>query len=324
MLGRGLQMVGNRLGVVQQNGGWLNPVKVATLRKAVNAACDSMDGLEDGVIGAYERCFEAFNPRSLRCPNGRDTGDSCLSDAQIAAVETLHRPFEFGFPVANGLTSYPAWNYGHEDQPGGSMVLYVSGSQPAQFPIPSQDAQGRQTYYGNGVVRYFIAQDAHFNPLHFSPAQFADRVRQVSALMDSTDPDLSAFHARGGKLILKVNGADFAPSPFQGINYYKSVVAKMGQARVDEFTRAYVTPGAAHNGRGISNISGAEIPSGIDLLGVLDEWVESGNAPDTLVQVSQETSAPFTVLSSRPLCRYPRYNGRGDPNAASSFACTRQ
>ena len=321
----GLLPAHNRFGIVQQTGGWLSPAKVTTLRKAVSAACDAMDGLSDGVISAYEKCIGVFDPKTLRCPNGSDTGDACFSDRQITAVETIHRPFEYGFPVANGVTAYPAYNYGSEDQAGG-MIVWQTGSQPPQFPIVSRDVQSTGWYFGNGFVRYFYARDAKYNPLRFDPKDFSDRVRQISALMDSTDPDLSAFLARGGKLILKAHGADFAVSPFQAVNYYKSVVAKMGQDKVDSFIRFYVTPGVNHGGEGVTS-SGAAVPNKVDLLGALDAWVDSAKAPENLVQVSQETTAPFKVLSSRPMCRYPlypRYNGQGDPNAASSFTCTTQ
>ena len=62
--------------------------------------------------------------------------------------------------------------------------------------------------------------------------------------MDSTDPNLSPYAARGGKLILKENMSDHAISPFNGINYYQGVVEKLGQAGVDSFMRFFVTPGA--------------------------------------------------------------------------------
>jgi hypothetical protein len=123
------------------------------------------------------------------------------------------------------------------------------------------------------------------------PAQFADRVRQVSALMDSTNPDLSAFAARGGKLIMYENMADYAQSPYAGIEYYKSVADRMGQASVDRFMRLYVTPGADHMGVGA--------PSSIDMLEVLTNWIERGTGPGDLVQLDQETKPPFTVLAAR-------------------------
>jgi hypothetical protein len=68
------------------------------------------------------------------------------------------------------------------------------------------------------------------------------------------------------------------------------------QQKVDSFLRFYVTPGVNHGGEGVTS-SGAAVPSKVDLLGVLDAWADSGKAPDTLVQVSQETKPPFKILS---------------------------
>jgi feruloyl esterase len=145
-------------------------------------------------------------------------------------------------------------------------------------------------------------------------------------MFDTTDPDLSAFQARGGKLILKGNAADYQRNVMQEIDYYKSVVAKMGQNRVDQFLRFYVTPGVNHPGNGVMS-DGKAVPAKIDMLGVLDTWVDTGKAPDTLTQVSQQDQAPFKTISSRPMCRYPfspRYGGEGDPSQAASFACAKQ
>jgi len=48
---------------------------------------------------------------------------------------------------------------------------------------------------------------------------------------------------------------------------------------------------------------GKAVPAEVDLLGVLDAWVDSGNAPDTLVQVSQQQQAPFETVAARLMCR---------------------
>jgi feruloyl esterase len=125
--------------------------------------------------------------------------------------------------------------------------------------------------------------------------------------MDSTDPDLSRYAARGGKLILKENMSDHGKSPFNGIAYYKSVVEKLGQANVDSFTRFYVTPGANHLGSGVSSVDGAALPQGVDLLEAIDSWTDRGAAPGPLVQVAQESNPPFAVTASRPMCRYPQW-----------------
>jgi feruloyl esterase len=127
-------------------------------------------------------------------------------------------------------------------------------------------------------------------------------------------------------VILKGNGADYQRSVMQEIAYYNSVVARMGQARVDQFVRFYVTPGVDHAGNGLLS-SGAAVPAKVDLLGALDSWVDTAKAPEQPLQVTQERQTPFKVTASRPMCRYPltpRYDGRGDPNEASSFACAGQ
>jgi hypothetical protein len=327
----GLGTAGSRNGITLMGDGWLSPAKVKTLHKAVLDACDTLDGLADGIISRYAACQAAFVPKKLRCPEARDS-DTCLTDAQIAAVETIHSPYVFPFPVANGVTTYPGYNYGGEDQPGG-MVAWTTGPTAPNYPVPSQAdcitvgdprcSQGRLWYYASGFVRYFIARDPNFDPRKFRPENFRVQIERISALMDSTDPDLSRFAARGGKLILKEHMADHAISPFNGIAYYKSVVEKLGQANVDSFMRFYVTPGANHGGSGVSSVDGTALPHGVDLLDAIDGWVDRSTSPGPLVQVAQDPKPPFAVTASRPLCRYPqwpRYMG-GPPNDAASFSC---
>ena len=171
-----------------------------------------------------------------------------------------------------------------------------------------------------------FVRDAKFESLKFTEQAYAKRIAEISEMFDTTDPDLSAFLNRGGKLILKGNGADYQRSLLQEVSYYKSVVAKMGQQRADSFIRFYVTPGVNHGGEGLL-ANGQPVPSDVDLLGALDSWADQGQAPGTLTQVTQERDAPFTVVATRPMCLYPlhpRYDGKGDPTAAASFSCAPQ
>jgi tannase/feruloyl esterase len=321
----GSNLMRAKLAQLQREGGWINPAKVKLVHNAVNAACDKLDGIDDGVISAYEKCLSTFDVGTLRCSNGADSGDTCLSDKQIEADRLVHRPYHYPFPVKNGVTAFPGWTYGSEVQPGG-MVDTITGAEPPQFPIKDAKTQSVAWVNADGLVRYYFARDAKFDPFQFSPEKFAGRIREISELFDATDPDLSAFEARGGKLILKGNGADYQRSVLQEIDYYKSVVAKMGQDRVNQFMRFYVTPGVNHPGNGVMR-DGKAVPAKLDMLGVLDAWVDAGKTPDTLLQVSQEEKAPFKTIASRPMCRYPlspRYEGHGDQNEAASFTCTMQ
>jgi hypothetical protein len=321
----GGNLVRAKLGQLQRDGGWINPAKVKLILNAVNAACDTLDGLEDGVISAYEKCLSVFDAGTLRCPDGADTGDSCLSDKQIEADRLVHRPYRYPFAMKNGVTAFPGWTYGSEVQPGG-MVDTITGKEKPEFPIANEKVQSVAWVNADGFVRYFFARDPKLDPFQFSAEKFAGRIKEISEMFDTTDPDLSAFQARGGKLILKGNGADYQRSVLQEIDYYKSVVARMGQDRVDQFVRFYVTPGVNHPGNGVMR-NGKAVPAKVDLLGVLDGWVDSGNAPGNPMQVSQQEQAPFKTIASRPMCRYPlspRYDGDGDPSEAGSFTCAKQ
>ena len=321
----GANLLRVRLAQVQKDGGWINPAKVKLIHNAVLAACDKLDGLADGVIGAYERCMKVFDIGTLRCPGGADTGDTCLSDAQIEADRMTRRPYVYPVAMKNGSTAFPGWNYGGEDQPGG-LVANLTGTEKPEFPIKSAKTASRGWVNGDGFVRYVFVRDPKFNSFEFKPTEYAARIREVSEMFDTTDPDMSAFLARGGKMILKGNGADYQRSLMQEVAYYNSVVAKMGQARVDQFMRFYVTPGVDHSGNGVLATGGA-IPAKVDLLGALDSWVETGKAPGELLQVTQERQASFKVTASRPMCRYPltpRYEGKGDVNEAKSFVCGSQ
>jgi feruloyl esterase len=317
----GLQTAGTRDGIALMEGGWLSPAKVKTLHKSVLAACDAGDGLADGFVRHYAVCPATFDAKKLRCPQGKDD-DGCFTDAQVVAAETLGKPYVYPFPLANGVTTYPGYNYGGEDQPDG-LVAWTTGPRAPTYPLPPPAEQGRIWFYGAGATRYFLAADPNLDPRKFRPQDHRARIEQISALMDSTDPDLSRFAARGAKLILKENMSDHAQSPFAGVDYYKSVVAKLGQANVDGFMRFYVTPGASHSGAGVSSVDGAALPQGVDLLGVIDGWADRGEAPGPLVQVAQDVNPPFAVTASRPMCRYPqwpRYMG-GPPKDAASFSC---
>jgi hypothetical protein len=306
----GLQAAGTRIGVAQMApGGWLDRNAVKLVHDAVIAACDARDGLADGIVSDYEGCRQAFDARRL-------TG---LNEAQLRAVDALYSPYTFPYPLANGVIRYPPWGRGGEAAPGSGPVGGWPSWQTGDAPptLPPGPAASRAWLYGSGAIQYFYARDPSFDPRTFDAQAHAPRVREVSALMDATDPDLAAFAARGGKLVVVEHMADYAQSPYAGIEYYGSVVARMGQPRVDSFMRLYVTPGADHMGIGA--------PSQVDILQVLVDWVEQGRAPGDLVQVAQQLTPPFEVTMARPMCRYPawpRYVG-GDPKRAESFQCRR-
>lgn len=313
----------------QYEGGAFGPEKVRLVADAVNAACDGLDGIADGVVSNYLACARRFSLSSLRCPDGGDAGDGCLSDAQLAVLRAAYGPSVLPFPLASGASNYPGRLFGGEIEPGaagastgdGIGLWLTAGAPPARSP---HDAVG--VLFGSNYVRFVITRDPNYDVRRYDPAQFEARVKAVSELMDSTNPDLSAFQKRGGKLIMRENAGDMAQSPLAGIRYYDKVVARMGQSAVNKFVRLYVSPASAHSGLAASLTTGALVPTRHDLLPDLDRWVSTGVPPgDALVQVRTASSAPYDVEAARPMCRYPAYPRyvSGDPKRAESYRCER-
>jgi feruloyl esterase len=310
----GTNLVDYSLWKKMMDGGWLSPAKVALVQSAALAACDKMDGLQDGVLADYLSCNAGPATKALRCPGGADTGDTCLSDKQIAFVAAIRSPFHYAFPLANGQTEYPGFPSGNEAG-FGSYIPFIT---PPMKPAP--DDKGKQ-FIGVGVVRGFIFQDDEFAG-ELDQNAYKARIQEISALLDMNNPDLSAYRAHGGKLIIIAHGSDYSVPPGGVYRYYRNVVAKMGKPTADRFVRMYVAPGLVHFGVA-SRTDGSPVPNKVDMLAVLANWTEHNvPAPHELILASFDKAGK--QVASWPMCQYgayPHYHGSGDPKAASSFSC---
>jgi pimeloyl-ACP methyl ester carboxylesterase len=315
-----------------QFGDWLDASKAPLIARHVAQACDRLDGLEDGVINNYLACQAKVKLFTLRCSSGTDEGPACLSDAELELLRQLHTPYTFKFPLANGLTSYPAWLWGHEDSLDGpsaqSLVRWVTGTAAPTVP-PNPATAGTHWFYGSNWIRYAIARRANADLQSYKPEEHAPRVQFTSSLMDATNPDLSAFFARGGKIIVRENAADRAQSALMGIQYHQAVVARLGAEAVEQSMRLYISPASTHTGNARSvTAPGTEptaVPTMADLLDPLDRWVSQSVRPaDAIVQSVKAAAAPYATLATRLMCRYPEYPHYmgGDPRQASSYECS--
>ncbi|WP_371544506.1 tannase/feruloyl esterase family alpha/beta hydrolase [Streptomyces sp. NBC_00554] len=116
-------------------------------------------------------------------------------------------------------------------------------------------------------------------------------------MMDATDPDLSAFKAAGGKLIIWHGLADPNISSVASMAYYQAVQKKMGgAAATQDFARLFLLPGVAHCG-------GGQGPDSIDALSAIIGWVTEDQAPDSLF--SQDIDSGGNVTAARPVYPYP-------------------
>ncbi len=310
----GLFMDNQRYFNLSQEGGWMTADKLQLVQQQALDTCDELDGAKDGIVSQYVGCHAKLNTTALRCPDGRE-GAGCLSDAQVALVTAIRTPNDLGFPLANGRTRTGGpLPVGAENKPGSINQWFMAQNRP-----PADDL-GR-AHLGPGVVRFLIAQDPEFRG-RLDTAKYRARIQQVSRLLDMSNPDLSAFAARGGKLIMKENTGDYVVSAYGVFDYYDAVTRRMGAARTAQFSRMYVTPGGNHGGS-VPTIDNTPVADKVDFLEVLDNWVEKGTAPGDLMATSYTTGANPQEVATRPICRYPTYphfNG-GDWKKGENFAC---
>lgn len=296
--------------------GWINLAKTQLIQQTVLAACDSLDGIADGVISNIEGCRMKNEDvlAALRCSGGADLGDSCLSDAQIATVRMVEAPLQLrSFTLASGVVRNGGYNFLE-----GSLIANGDrnfGSRAEPSTPPTIDVDASLLITGDQWARYFVVRDAGFNTLDLDPANpgaYQARIQAVSEQTDAANPDLSPFFAHGGKLILLHGLADEVISTNGTIDYVQRLTAAVGQNAVADHVRFYTVPGMGHG-------TGVFKPSW-NSLGALEAWVENNTAP--LNPVVADTVSGHNGRS-RPLCEYPswpQYQG-GNADSASSYSC---
>ena len=276
----------------------LPAAKLTVIANAVTAMCDAGDTVVDGLVGYTRRCN--FDPGVLTCPAGDAPG--CLTSAQVGAVRTV-----YDGPINSaGVQLHPGFPPGHEDG-GDGWQLWISGN-PAPLGAPLH------FIFQDQFMRFFIFSNPAYNSLTFDLDTDAALVTATSPTFDATNPDISGFKAAGGKLLMWHGQADPALTYERTVQYYNDLAKAMGNKnKIEGFYRLFLPEGMHHCGGGPGLNS-------FDALTALENWVEGGIAPDSLLA----SHAGPGVARTRPVCSYPKiavYDGRGDINSAASYSC---
>lgn len=296
--------------------------RLPILHKAVLAACDGLDGQTDGLLSDPRLCH--FDPKTIQCPANSADVSACLTPKEVAVVTKFYEgPRD---PVTGERLTVGQSQYGSELAWAGVFVP-ESADKPIFSTIIAMGALQNLIFEQDPPQNYSLAD------LKFEKATF-DLLKARHPLFNATNPDLSAFQAAGGKLILWHGWSDEHISPLTTIAYHEALLKQMGQATAIKFERLYLLPGVYHCGKG-------EGPSAVDLLTPMMNWVERGKAPDSIVTQAptdagnsfgqppseaknQKSAAPKADVStkSRPVYPYPavaKYKGSGDSNSATSY-----
>ncbi len=265
--------------------------KYKVVHQAVLDQCDARDGVKDGLIQDPTKC--KFDPKVIEC-KGAD-GPNCLTGPQVEAVRKSY--MEATNP-RTGQKLFPAL------APGSELGWAVLGAGPEPSPIILDH------------YKYVVFKNPDWDWRTFDFDKDIVRSEEPENLvMNGTDPNLKAFFAHKGKLLMYHGWADPNISPLSTIQYYKSVVDTMGgEKKTSDSVRLFMAPGMGHCG-------GGEGPNKMDLEGTLDKWVEKGAAPDKIVA---SHAVAGKVDRTRPLCPYPqvaKYSGSGSIDEAANFSC---
>lgn len=289
--------------------------KLPAISKAVLAACGREDGVPEGYVSDPPKCH--FNPKTLLC-RGADSAN-CLTAPQVAALEKIYS----GPRTSVGKHIFPGF------EPGGELGQngwegWITGSAPRKslgFVFGTQ-------FFSNMV---FNNPEWDFRTFNFDTGVEAVD-RKFGSILNATNPNLSAFRARGGKLIMYHGWSDAAIPPLSTVNYYERVIAAMGSRPARSFVRLFMVPGMQHcsDGPGPSSFGAYEAAAPFDaadnMFDALEDWVEHGTAPQKIIATRyRKSSDPKSgVEITRPLCSYPlvaNYKGSGSTKIAASFAC---
>jgi feruloyl esterase len=284
---------------------YIPATKLKLLGDAVNAACDRIDGIADGVLDDPRRC--RFDPQSLICKPAQDP-ESCLTAKQARAVADIWS----GSKTSSGEQIYPGYMPGAEAA--GGWAAYMSGTGPRS---------GNHWDQSDNVLKYMVFENPAWDFRSFNfDKDVAPAQAKLGKILDAFDPDLDRLRRRGAKLVVYHGWNDPSISPLNSINYYERVLERlrgMGSREAAEretqaFFRLFMVPGMLHCGQGPG-------PNSFDMLTALDNWVDKGVAPERII-ASHATRG--MVDRTRPLCAYPKvavYTGRGSTDDAANFAC---
>ena len=299
-------------------GAMIPAAKTPAIAGAVLAQCDKLDGLADGLLSDPRLC--RFDPAVLRCTAGET--DSCLTDPQIASLRDIYQ----GPRTPDGMQIYFGFPPGGETAPASAgWDAWIFGTGPGA---------SIQNAFGSNFVQYIVGAPDDWTPAAFDFGRDFDLVQsRTAATFNATDPDLSRFAARGGKLILYHGWSD-AAIPAQGtLAYRDAVVSAMGADQADSFMRTFMVPGMHHcaGGSGPSDFGqGGPSPENnnpaTSLTAALQAWVEEGHAPEHVIarQAAPPGGPQSAAVRTGLICAYPQravLTAGRDPLRAESYQC---
>lgn len=315
----------------------LTSAQLSLMSNAAINACDVVGGQHLGLPLDPSTCsYDPTKDAAVLCvaSGGTNTTSACVNAVQAAAMNKIWYGQTF-----NGTAPDPVIDNGWAQSPSGLQRWYgltrganvtgLAGTNP--FSIASDQValslQNPTIATPSFVNATGNGQDGWKSLSYAELSNAFDRglaLQPVFNYINTDNPDLTAFKARGGKLIQYHGLSDTLIMPQGSINYYERVIANFGSlAGVQAFYRLYLIPGMAHGpGNGTANPNAnPPFPAQGQIYSMLRDWVEKGIPPADGTVMNSASATP--VAKSLPMCAYPKkanYIG-GSIFVASSYVC---
>jgi feruloyl esterase len=155
------------------------------------------------------------------------------------------------------------------------------------------------------LFQWVFGRDKNLDEINFG-ADIDTYTAKLAPYLNATNPGLTAFEKRGGKLIMTLGTADSVVPYHASVDYYERVIERFGGLeKVQSFFRFYLVPGLSHGGGpGINQLP--------NLLEAVRAWREKDTAPTALTGRHMEADKSGWEM---PLYPYPTKTGW---NAATS------
>lgn len=285
--------------------------------------CDALDGAKDGIVQDTAACQASFDfQRDIpSCSGARD--GSCLTPAQKTAIA----PIFSGAVDSKGNKFYASFPFdtGHNAADSSFWEFFVSTNiDPAMTAM----TWGSPPVSPTGFSAPAFALNTPIDTMLTSVAATSGVYTESGlAFMQPVNPtNLATLKQRGAKVMVYHGVSDPIFSANDTASWYEGLRTN-NSGDASNFARYYPVPGMSHCGMGPATDQ-------FDMLTSLVNWVEKGQAPDSVVAgvraagnvagANPDLPASWSANRTRPLCAYPkvaRYNGTGDIESASSFSC---